>query len=314
MPEWSNPASLSRDAQARRPRILVVDDQPLVIRLLNETFSADHEVFMATSGQQALDFCGATPPDLILLDVEMPVMDGTEVLRQLKATPDLCDIPVIFVTSNAGPEAESRCWDAGAVDFITKPINQQTVRARVRVHLALKYQSDLLRQMAYIDGLTGVANRRYFDTRLEMEMRRCQRRGQHLSLLMIDVDYFKRYNDNYGHLKGDVCLHQIAQCMQKLLSRPYDLVARYGGEEFACLLPETDEATALRIATGIEVAVRLLQLPHVGSEVASTVTVSIGVASLQVQQLSKATSLLQLADQRLYQAKQAGRARVFPQP
>lgn len=313
MSDWSNPLALAFGAEARRPRLLLVDDQPLIIRLLYQIFSSDHDVFMATTGEQALAFCRQTPPDLILLDVQMPDMDGTEVSRQLKQDPELRDIPIIFVTGNTGPEAESRCWDAGAVDFISKPVTPRTVRARVRVHLALKFQADLLRKMAFVDGLTGVANRRYFDERLELEWRRSRRSRHAVSLMMVDVDYFKFFNDTYGHQAGDGCLQQVAVGIRRALSRPHDLVARYGGEEFACLLPETALAGAVTMARTIEVAVRELHLTHAASAVAPVVTVSVGVASAVPGQDTALADLLQQADQCLYQAKRAGRARVWPE-
>lgn len=311
MPEWTNPISLAYDFDGRRPRLLLVDDQPLIIRLLYQIFAPDHDVFMATTGEQALAFCRSTPPDLILLDVQMPDMEGPEVSRQLKLDAELRDIPIIFVTGNTTLDDETRCWDAGAVDFITKPVNPRTVRARVRVHLALKFQADLLRKMAFVDGLTGVANRRYFDERLEMEWRRSRRSAQVLSLLMVDVDFFKRYNDTYGHQGGDTCLQQVAQCIKRTLCRPYDLVARYGGEEFACLLPDTGPEGARGLACAIEAAVRELQLPHAASTVSGCVTVSIGVAGVTAGQDNVPAALLQQADQCLYHAKHAGRAQVF---
>lgn len=170
-----------------RPRLLVVDDQPINIQTLYQIFHADHEVFVATSGEQALAFCRGNPlPDLILLDVVMPGLDGLAVCRQLKADPVLANIPVIFVTACMDPADETRALEAGGVDFITKPVNPMVVRARVKTHLTLKAQGDFLRSLVFIDGLTGVANRRRFDEALLSEWRQCQRVGTPLALLMID--------------------------------------------------------------------------------------------------------------------------------
>ncbi|UHQ23853.1 diguanylate cyclase [Lysobacter sp. 5GHs7-4] len=296
-------------AASRRARLLVVDDQPINIRALHEVFSADHDVFMATNGAQALAFCQQTPPDLVLLDVVMPDMNGLEVCRALKADPETQSIPVIFVTSLDDPAEEAACWDAGGVDFITKPINALTVRNRVRAHLTLKQQSDLLRRMAWVDGLTGVANRRQFDERLEREWQRCRRSGQPLSAGIIDIDHFKAYNDTYGHLAGDDCLRQVAAAIERSLARPGDLVARTGGEEFTCLLPEIDLAGARVVVENVERAVRALGISHSASE-HGTVTVSIGVATAQPDGEESAESLLNRADGGLYRAKRAGRARV----
>lgn len=317
MTEWNSPFALA--GHVRRPRILLVDDQPMIIRTLHALFAADHEVFMATSGQQALELSRKIQPDLVLLDLEMPDMDGTEVSREMKLVPELHDIPIIFVTGHSGAEAETRCWDAGGVDFITKPFIATTVKSRVKVHLALKFQTDVLRQMAFIDGLTMVANRRFFDERLEQEWRRHLRSNLALSLLMVDVDYFKRYNDYYGHQAGDNCLRQIALCLKHTLNRPFDLVARYGGEEFVCLLPETGHDAATGLACKVEAAVRQLQMAHAKSECAEIVTISVGVATANDNQLINSTSkqecsvvaLVQLADQCLYAAKHAGRGRAW---
>ncbi|HEY0661143.1 MAG TPA: diguanylate cyclase [Lysobacter sp.] len=298
-------------APAGRARLLVVDDQPINIRVLHEIFSVDHDVFMATSGEQALAFCRETPPDLVLLDVVMPQMDGLEVCRALKREPETASIPVIFVTGLDDPREEAACWDAGGVDFITKPINAQTVRNRVRAHLTLKQQSDLLRRMAWIDGLTGVANRRQFDERLLREWQRCRRAGQHFSAAIIDIDFFKPYNDTYGHLAGDDCLRRVAAAIVQGLSRPGDLVARTGGEEFTCLLPEAELSGARVVAERIERAVRALCIPHAASELGK-VTVSIGIASADPETETDKTAeeLLERADRGLYRAKRMGRGRV----
>ncbi|KRA16325.1 MULTISPECIES: diguanylate cyclase [unclassified Lysobacter] len=296
-------------AASRRARLLVVDDQPINIRALHEVFSADHDVFMATNGAQALAFCRQTPPDLVLLDVVMPDLSGLEVCRALKADPETQSIPVIFVTSLDDPAEEAACWDAGGVDFITKPINALTVRNRVRAHLTLKQQSDLLRRMAWVDGLTGVANRRQFDERLAREWQRCRRGGQPLSAGIIDIDHFKAYNDTYGHLAGDDCLRQVAAAIESSLARPGDLVARTGGEEFTCLLPEIDLAGARVVVENVERAVRALGISHAASE-HGTVTVSIGIATAQPAEEENAESLLNRADSGLYRAKRGGRARV----
>lgn len=292
-----------------RARLLVVDDQPINIRALHEVFAADHDVFMATDGEQALAFCRETPPDLVLLDVVMPQVDGLEVCRALKLDPETASIPVIFVTSLDDPQEEAACWDAGGVDFITKPINAQTVRNRVRAHLTLKQQSDLLRRMAWIDGLTGVANRRQFDERLAREWQRCRRGGRPLSVAIIDIDFFKPYNDTYGHLAGDDCLRRVAATIAQALTRPGDLVARTGGEEFTCLLPEVDLAGARVVAERIERAVRAMEIPHSASE-SGGVTISVGIASAAPDSDEAAEGLLACADRGLYRAKSAGRGRV----
>jgi diguanylate cyclase (GGDEF)-like protein len=304
-------------ATTRRSRLLVVDDQPINIQALYQTFSVDHQVLMATSGEQALDLCASKQPDLVLLDVVMPGMDGFEVCRRLKADEATRDIPVIFVTAQNDDVAETRGLDAGAVDFISKPINPKIVRARVRTHLTLKAQADLLREWVYTDGLTGVHNRRYFDERLEVEWSRAVRSGSPLSVVLLDVDFFKRYNDCYGHLAGDECLRRLATALKACVRRPSDLVARYGGEEFVCLLPDTDLAGAMMVAQELSQLLFVQQIAHADSSVAKVVTVSLGVCCKHAGSTSgaaggefaggSAEALMREADAQLYVAKARGR-------
>ena len=308
-PKTSTSRTTQRQTESR-PRLLLVDDQHINIQELYEIFRHDHEVFIATSGVQALELCLANPPDLILLDIVMPGMDGLKVCRRLKAEQRTKNIPVIFVTAQDNPEDETRGLDAGAVDFISKPFNHTVVRARVQTHLTLKAQSDLLRSMAFIDGLTGVANRRRFDEALETEWRHCRRHGIPLALFLIDIDHFKKYNDTYGHLDGDNCLKIVATALKKQLRRPHDLLARYGGEEFGCLLPGIDMEGALHKARAILQAVRDLRIPHVSSDTAPHITISLGMAATIPDHEHPAGRLVSLADARLYQAKQQGRDRI----
>ncbi len=294
-----------------RPRLLVVDDQPINIQTLYQIFHVDHEVFMATSGEQALAFYrDNVRPDLILLDVVMPGMDGIETCRHLKADPALADIPVIFVTARSEPADETGALTAGGVDFIAKPVNPAVVRARVKTHLTLKAQADLLRSLVFIDGLTGVANRRRFDEALQIEWRRCRRSSTPLTLLMIDIDHFKRYNDHYGHQTGDACLQKVAGTLKAGLKRGHDLVARYGGEEFACLMPECDHPAGQNKAEELRAAVAALGIPHADSPAANHVTLSIGIAVMHPNGENGPEALIAAADAALYEAKRNGRDRV----
>ena len=293
-----------------KPRLLVVDDQPINIQVMHQVFGDDYQVFMATSGAQALALCRSNPPDLVLLDVVMPGMDGFEVCRQLKAHDPTRNIPIIFVTSHNDATQETQALDLGAVDFIAQPVNPPVVRARVRTHLTLKFQSDLLRKLAFLDGLTGVFNRRYFDQQLNLEWARAGRSGEPLSLILLDVDHFKQFNDHYGHQAGDDCLRQIAQTLKTSLRRPADLVARYGGEEFACILPNTPFDDAMALAQDLERSLRALRIAHTPSDVDTVVTASLGVATRDQGAQGDAGALVGLADQELYHAKQAGRGRV----
>jgi diguanylate cyclase (GGDEF)-like protein len=304
------PIAALLDGAPSKPKLLVVDDQPINIQVMHQIFAADFQVFMATSGAQALALCKDNPPDLVLLDVVMPDMDGFEVCRRLQADEATRNIPVIFVTAHDDAAQETRGLEVGAVDFIAKPVNPAVVRARVRTHLTLKFQSDMMRKLVFLDGLTGVFNRRYFDQQLATEMARAVRNQSPLSLIMLDVDFFKRFNDHYGHRAGDDCLRQIASTLKTTLRRPADLVARYGGEEFACILPETDFTDAMAIAHELEQHVRRQAIPHADSQAGPVVTISLGVAGRHAGTPADAGALLAAADAQLYKAKNAGRGRA----
>lgn len=305
--------------------LLLVDDDPMAIHTLAKALQGLGRQRFATSGLAALQLAREAPPDLILLDAEMPGMSGFEVCEALSADPALSHIPVIFITSHNDEASEEAGLSLGAVDFIAKPIRPAIVAARVRTQLQLKMASDRLRALVITDGLTGVANRRALDEALAREWQRACRTGHPLSLLMLDIDFFKRYNDLYGHLQGDETLKAIANAARSIVGRPTDLVARYGGEEFLLLLPETDGAGARAVSQQLLDKVAALAIPHADSPLGH-VTVSIGVASVDaasqgwpLQNAARrgpttappltATELLQIADEALYAAKQAGRAR-----
>ena len=293
-------------ASTPRYRILLVDDEPINILTLNQILKGEYEVMLATSGPQAIELCLRHLPDLVLLDVMMPVMDGYRVCSELKSNPLTGNIPVIFITTCDGIEDEERGFLAGGVDFITKPVSLPIVRARVRTHLTIKHQADLLRSQAFIDGLTGVANRRHFDEALQTEWRRCCRTLTPLAVIVSDVDHFKLYNDAYGHQAGDLCLKQVALAMKEQLKRPGDFLARYGGEEFVCLLPETKLSGAMALAEALGHAVEGLGLRHETSP-GGVVTISLGVAVMVPRAEIEPTSLVEIADHMLYQAKGDGR-------
>lgn len=295
---------------APRPKILVADDTPSNIALLNLVLGKEHELLCAADGEEAVAVALAERPDLILLDALMPGIDGFEACTRLKADPQTADIPVIFITSLEEETDEARALQLGAVDFISKPISPAAVRARVRNCLDLKRQRDMLGQLSFTDGLTGIANRRRFDAVLEQEWRRAARAQEPLSLVFLDVDHFKRFNDAAGHVAGDDCLKRLAACAAAALRRPADLVARYGGEEFAAVLPGTDPAGAREVAERMQRAVAAEAIPHPDSELTRTVTVSIGVATAAPSTDGSPGALVQAADQAVYRAKQQGRNRI----
>lgn len=291
-------------------KILIIDDSPADIHILGGILGKDYQLFFATSGADGLDILMRERPDLILLDVLMPDIDGYVLCDHLKSDRLLRDIPIIFVTALTEVSEEAKGLEAGAVDYLTKPVSAPIVKARVRTHLELKRHQDLLRQLACLDGLTEVANRRRFDDLLEQEWRRSLRTGQPLSLILMDVDDFKAYNDHYGHLAGDECLRLVASTLAAAIKRPMDLFARYGGEEFVCLLPETDLAGAIVVAQRLVAVVAERQIPHTYSRAATWVTISAGVASLVPSQEQSAIELVGVADTCLYRAKKEGRNRI----
>lgn len=294
--------------------ILLVDDAPTNIQMLNETLKDGYHLFFATNGRDALRIATESLPDLILLDVIMPEMDGYEVCRALKADPSLRNIPIIFITAMNQQEDEAIGLELGAVDYITKPFNPTIVRLRIRNQIELKRQRDLLARLSHLDGLTGIPNRRALDDIMEREWRRGTRSLKPLSLLMLDIDHFKAYNDSCGHLAGDDCLRTVAQTLKTPLGRAADIVGRYGGEEFLAILPETDAAGARVVAEEIKAAVTNLALTHPASPQGSTITVSIGIATAVAHREQFHTCLLEAADRALYQAKQEGRNRVVAAP
>lgn len=296
-----------------RPKLLVVDDQPINIRIINELFRADCDMHMATGGEQAIAISQSLQPDLILLDIMMDGMDGLEVCRLLKSDPATAAIPVIFITAKGDENDEALGLELGAVDYISKPLNPAIVRSRVKTHLTLKIQGDYLKGLASLDGLTGIPNRRAFDLRLADAWSQASREGTALSLIMIDIDYFKRYNDHFGHLAGDQCLSLVATALADSVNRPYDMAARYGGEEFACILPDTNLQGALKVASMLRTHISELKIAHPASDVSEQLTLSMGVASLQPRIGSDSAELIALADEQLYQAKHNGRDRVQSQ-
>lgn len=304
--EWSQISARTQ------PRFLIVDDQPINIRVLHELFRDDAELFMASNGHQAVEMARDILPDMILMDVMMPSMNGYEACRQLKMFPATSAIPVIFITAQHRDSDEAVGFDLGAVDFITKPFNATIVKARVNIHLSLKLQSDILRSIAMLDGLTGVANRRMFNEVLEMHWRQSGRDGSALSLIMLDIDHFKHYNDHYGHLAGDGCLRRVALAVKSALERPGDLLARYGGEEFACILPGMGAMGAGKVAAGILEKIAAAAIQHLGSDSGKLVTASMGVATTcaRAGSLREQEFLIEAADQQLYAAKKAGRNRA----
>ncbi|GAB4370111.1 MAG: diguanylate cyclase [Elainellaceae cyanobacterium] len=326
-----------------RATLLIVDDHLDNVRSLAWLLSdSGYLVRKATSGEMALETIHIAQPDLVLLDVRMPEMDGYEVCQRLKANPTTHDIPIIFLSASNDTENKVQAFAVGGADYVTKPFQAEEVLARVHHQITiLRQRQQLLRQqqqlaiqncqlrqeirqreeieaklqqanlelhrMANTDSLTQVANRRCFDQILEQEWHRLRREQQPLSLVLCDIDFFKNYNDHYGHPAGDLCLQQVAQVISQKINRPADMVARYGGEEFAIILPNTDQEGAVAIVEAIRATLEALKIPHAGSTIASCITLSAGIACLTPTLNSSCQELVAAADTALYQAKSAGR-------
>ncbi|MBU0499995.1 MAG: PleD family two-component system response regulator [Gammaproteobacteria bacterium] len=292
-----------------KARVFIVEDSKTSMAALKSALSGEFRIATALSGQEALKAIPKVNPDLILLDVVMPGMDGFEVCRRLKENPAIDGTPIVFVTAKESVEDETRGLEMGAADYITKPISPPVVRARVRNLIQLKRYRDRLFNLSAIDGLTGIPNRRRFDEQFDSAWRQSFRRWEPISLLMVDIDSFKLYNDNYGHLAGDECIKQVALLMKGMARRAGDFAARYGGEEFACVLSETDIQGAREFAQRLLEGIRELKIPHAFSPAAEVVTASIGVATVIPRDPMAPEELLEAADHALYDAKRLGRNR-----
>ncbi|MEO9654795.1 diguanylate cyclase [Marinomonas sp.] len=289
-------------------KILVVDDKPINIQTIYSILSSDYTILAATSGEEALQVCQDNKPDLILLDVLMPNMSGLELCKRLKEDELTQTIPVIFVTFFNQQEEEDECWRCGGIDFITKPVRPMTLKNRVKFHLTLQKQKDMLQKLVFIDGLTGIYNRRYFDDHMENLKNKTLRTNNDTAILMIDIDEFKLFNDNYGHIKGDAALKTVTASLKSSLLRPSDYVCRYGGEEFIVVLPDTNIEGAKEVAERIRTDVFKLKLEHEHAK-HKCITVSVGIASI-IDSHEKNANPTEIADNKLYEAKKLGRNRI----
>lgn len=324
---------INPDFEKNPPLILVVDDEKTLRVLLRRVMEKEgYRVVEAEDGEQCLSACQQKQPDMVLLDAMMPVMDGFACCAQLQTRlAEECP-PVLMITVLDDKASVDRAFEVGATDYITKPIHWPVLRQRVRRLLQTRWAmrqlqrqvererllteqleaaNQQLLRLASIDGLTQIANRRSFDEFLHREWKRLAREQAPLSLIMCDVDFFKLYNDTYGHQLGDECLRQVAHVIQQAVRRPADLAARYGGEEFAVILPNTTESGAVQVAETIGEKVRALKIAHAKSKVNRYVTLSLGVASTIPSHEQSEADLIAAADDALYQAKEAGRDRAI---
>jgi diguanylate cyclase (GGDEF)-like protein len=305
------PHAVTERKVAELQRVLIVDDDAINRDVLADLLQSLCTITVAKNGRNVVEWAARHQPALILLDVMMAELDGHEVLRRLKAEARTAHIPVVFITGLDSTSDEALGLSIGASDYITKPFSPAVVRARVAIHLQLARQRNLLEVQAHVDGLTELPNRRRFDEYYAAEWSRAQRNGTTLSLMLLDVDCFKQYNDHYGHAMGDQVLREVSRVLSTSLHRPADLGARYGGEEFVLVLPETPQPAAMQIAERIRERIEALGIPHDGSVCAPAITISVGGATLAPGQNETMEALLAAADQHLYLAKGEGRNRVI---
>lgn len=337
---------MSQTTESSKGDILIIDDTPNNVRLLS-TLLTNHgyEVRGVINGEIGLRAARSAVPDLILLDISMPKLSGYDVCEALKADPLTQAVPVIFISAFNEVSDKVKAFEVGGVDYITKPFQWAEVLARVQnqlkirllqkqlqarntqLHLeiqerakaeaALQAANEKLQALANQDGLTGTSNRRHFDDYLLRWWRDLAHHQGIISLILCDVDFFKPFNDHYGHLEGDRCLQILVQAIQNALNAiapPHSLLARYGGEEFAIVLPETDIHQAQRIAEGIQDHVAQAQIPHAYSAIHPMVTFSLGIATLHPTADSSPDDLISQADQALYMAKFQGRNQAIAYP
>jgi diguanylate cyclase (GGDEF)-like protein len=297
--------------------VLIIDDSEAVreriIKTL-ESFNLFSRYYEAEDGLEGFKKLLASPVDIILCDLEMPRIDGFKFLGMMKSRPDLQDTPVIMLTGREDRELKIKGLEQGASDYITKPFDAEELVARVKVHLKIKNLQDdlkrtneLLLELSNTDHLTGLFNRRYLMDALAKEVQRSMRKGGNLSLIILDIDHFKKVNDQYGHLQGDLVLQKVAQLLQKEL-RNYDIAARYGGEEFIAVLPDAALEEAVFVANRMRTSVQSTKFSGELSQ--TSLTISLGVAQFSKESCTTEDEFIKRADDALYRAKANGRNRV----
>lgn len=299
---------MSSNTITTKPVVLIVDDDITTVKFIAEAIRDQYDVIFTLSAEDCLQkMMVEQKPDLILLDVKMPLVDGFQICEALKKSEETQNIPVIFITSAKLEEDQEKGFEMGAIDYITKPINLKILRARLKAHIRQSIDLKNLEELALTDVLTGVPNRRKFNEAMRSDWKLAVRDKKPISLLMMDIDEFKRFNDHYGHPEGDKCLIAVAKTLQQTIDRPIDMVARIGGEEFVILLPDTDLLGAEFIAQKVQQNIHALNFPHSESKVCDFVTLSIGVSCIEPTLQEDPDKLIDAADKALYKAKHDGK-------
>ena len=295
--------------ESKKHSVLVADDEKTYLMELTTILSPKYEVYAVKNGQDAISSAEELLPDVILLDIVMPDMDGYEVIYALKRSEKTADIPVIFVSGLSDASDEERGLHLGAADYISKPFSPAIVDLRVRNQVEIRENLRRIEHLSLTDQLTGLPNRRCFDGRLKIEWGIAQRERWPLSLLIVDIDFFKEYNDTFGHQQGDTALWSVASSIKKSIRRPSDLAARWGGEEFIILLPNTDSKGAVEVAEQIRRTIENMEI-RCSDGVVTNVTVSIGVNTWTKDDNFSVDKFISGADRALYESKNGGRNRV----
>lgn len=319
--------------QTYKIKVLLIDDQQIIAEAVRRCLADadDIEFHYCPDPTKAIKLAAELKPTLILQDLVMPDIDGLMMVRFFRVAPETAKIPIIVLSTKEEPEIKSEAFALGANDYIVKLPDKIELIARIRYHSQsyinqlqrdeafralqesqkrLAEANKILQKLSSLDGLTGIANRRQFDEVLNVEWQRAMRHSRNLAVIILDIDFFKLYNDHYGHQQGDECLKRVAASLDEAAARETDLVARYGGEEFTVILPETDAEGALTVAEALRANVQKQQIPHAKSKVSEYVSISVGVASAVPEQGTRAESIVALADKALYLAKEEGRNRV----
>jgi diguanylate cyclase (GGDEF)-like protein len=297
--------------KAKIPNVLIVDDERIIRSVLHRVLAQDgYQIHEAEDGQQCLNYCQTDLPDIILLDAKMPIMDGFDCCQKLQQEYHEDCPPILMVTALDDEKSIDNAFAVGAIDYVTKPINWAVLRQRVRRLIQTGWAIKELKQLAFMDSLTQLPNRRRFDEYIHQEWQKLLRAHAPLSLILCDIDFFKAYNDSYGHLAGDACLRQVAQLIQDSLEHRANLATRYGGEEFAIVLPNISIAAAKTIAEKIKDRIHTYKIEHKYSSIKPYITLSFGVTCTTPTKEQSVEQLIDAADRALYEAKQKGRDRI----
>jgi len=294
----------------KKLKILIVEDSKLNQEVLRRILKKEYALDLAQDGLEALEKIRADNPDLILLDIVLPGKNGFEILTELRKCDSTRSIPVIIISGMSKPDEEVKGLQLGAVDYITKPFHEVVVKARVETQVRILKQMRIIENFGFIDTLTNIPNRRQFDQFMVREWNRAMREKKPVSILMIDVDHFKIYNDTYGHQQGDVALQTVAGTITSTLKRSTDLAARWGGEEFSVLLQNTTIDGAMQVAEDIRSNIESALIPSSDDDSYHSITISIGVAEMLPENSISIADLILQADMALYKAKDTGRNKL----